>query len=164
MNSFEDVKALGDLAVAEILKTHVISVTPDTPILNIIRIFRDHNFEGIPVIKNGYLHGMVMRRDLLNLYFIQTRDLDESDTRKLFQLISLMDAKQPISSFMDSEPLTIRPDCKISKLAQMMSENDLYTFPVVQEKRRFSFKEKKQFIGIVTLTDMIPLLYEAICC
>lgn len=164
MQSFEDVKALGDLAVAEILKTEVISVSPDTSILNIIRIFRDYNFEGIPVVKNGYLKGMAMRRELLNLYFIQTRDLDESDTKKLFQLISLMDTKQPVSTFMDAEPLTVSPRFKVGKLAKIMLENDQFSFPVVKTSKSKSFKEKKKFIGIVTLTDMMPLLYEAMCC
>jgi CBS domain-containing protein len=164
MFNIQTVEALGDLTVAELLTTDVTSVKPDTPIIEIVRIFRDYNYEGIPVVKNGYLEGMAMRRELLNLYFIAERDLDEADTRKLFQLASLMDAaKQPVSSVMDSEPLTVHPDCKASRLAQLMLENDQFTFPVVTEKRGLFLQSKKRFIGIVTLTDMMPLLYEAIC-
>ena len=164
MFKIEDVDALGDLTVADILKTDVISVSSDTPIIRIIRIFRDHNFEGIPVVDNGILKGMAMRRELLNFYFIPTRDLDEGDTKKLFQLVSLMDPQHPVSSFMDLEPLTVMPNCKVSRLAQLMLENDLFSFPVINTKKTIFRKEKKQFIGIVTLTDMMPLLYEAICC
>ncbi len=165
MFSIKTVEALGNLTVADLLNTDVTTVEPDVPIIEIVRIFRDHNYEGIPIVQNGYLVGMAMRRELLNLYFITERDLDESDTRKLFQLASLMNAaKQPVSSFMDPEPLTVSPDCKASRLAQLMLENDLFTFPVTTKKRGLFFQPKKRFIGIVTLTDMMPLLYEAICC
>lgn len=164
MFSIKSVEALGDLTVADLLTTNVTTVEPDTPIVEIVRIFRNYNYEGIPVVKNNYLVGMAMRRELLNLYFITERDLDEADTRKLFQLVSLMDAaKQPVSFFMDTEPLTVHPDCKASRLAQLMLENDLFTFPVVTEKRGIFVQSKKKFVGIVTLTDMMPLLYEAIC-
>ena len=164
MFKIEDVQALGSLMVADILKTDVVTVTPNTPILEIIKIFRDHNFEGIPVVENGELKGVAMRRELLNFYFIPSRDLDEGDIKKLFQLVSLMDVNQPVSTFMKSEPLTVKPECKVSRLAQLMLENDMYSFPVANTKKAFFRKEKKQFIGIVTLTDMMPLLYEAICC
>ncbi|UCE06015.1 MAG: CBS domain-containing protein [bacterium] len=164
MFNIKTVEALGDLTVADLLTTDVTTVAPDSPIIEIVRIFRDYNFEGIPVVKKGYLVGMAMRRELLNLYFITERDLDEADTRKLFQLASLMDAaKKPVSFFMDTEPLTVPPDCKASRLAQLMLENDLFTFPVVTEKKSLFLQSKKRFIGIVTLTDMMPLLYEAIC-
>ena len=164
MFNLEIVQALGNLLVADILKTDVITVTPDTPILEIIRIFRDHNFEGIPVVENNELKGMAMRRELLNFYFIPSRDLDEGDINKLFQLVSLMDVNQPVTAFMNPDPLTVTPGCKVSRLAQLMLENDLFTFPVVRYKKSILRKDKKNFVGIVTLTDMMPLLYEAICC
>ena len=164
MFRIEDVRALGNLLVADIIKTEVVTVTSDTPLMEIIGIFRDHNFEGIPVVDNSELKGVAMRRELLNFYVIPSHDLDAADTKKLFQLVSLMDIQQPVSTFMNSEPLTIQPDFKVSKLAQLMLENDLFTVPVVRLKKSFFRNEKKQFIGIVTLTDMMPLLYEAICC
>jgi len=164
MFNIKTVEALGDLTVADLLTTNVTVVEPETPIIEIVRIFKEYNYEGIPVVQDGFLVGMAMRRELLNLYFITERDLDEGDTRKLFQLASLMDAaRQPVSSFMDPEPLTVHPDCKASRLAQLMLENDLFTFPVVTEKRSLFLQSQKRFIGIVTLTDMMPLLYEAIC-
>ena len=164
MFRIEDVQALGNLLVADIIKTDVVTVTSSTPLIEIIRIFRDRNFEGIPVVDNGFLKGVAMRRELLNFYVIPSRDLDEGDIRKLFQLVSLMDIQQPVSSFMKPEALTVQPDCKVSKLAHLMLDNDLFSVPVVKSKKTFLRNEKKRFIGIVTLTDMMPLLYEAICC
>jgi hypothetical protein len=88
-------------------------------------------------VDNGILKGVAMRRELLNFYVIPSRDLDEGDTRKLFQLVSLMDIKQPVADFMKSEPLTVEHDCKVSRLAQLMMENDFFSFPVVRIKRNF---------------------------
>lgn len=164
MFSHENVVALGELTVADLLTTSVISVPPETPIVEIVRIFRDHNYEGIPVVAGGLLKGMVYRRDLLNLYFVATRDFDEGDTKKLFKLVSLMSPNQPVASFMNTAPLTVLPDCKASRLSVIMLENDLFTLPVVEETKKLFIKSSKKFIGIVTLTDMMPLLYEAICC
>lgn len=164
MLKFEDAQALGDLLVAEIVKTDVITVPPSTPMLEIIRIFRDHNFEGLPVVENDELKGIAFRRELLNFYLVPSRDLDEADTRKLFQLVSLMDVNRPVSGFMETEPLSVTPNTKISRVAQMMLEYNLFTIPVVNRKRDFWRREKRLFVGIVTLTDMMPLLYEAICC
>lgn len=164
MSSYKNVEALGDLTVADLLTTSVITVLPDTPIVEIVRIFRNHNYEGIPVVENGILKGMAYRRELLSLYFVSTRDFDEGDTKKLFKLVSLMSPNQPVSSFMNIAPLTVLPDCKASRLSLLMLENDLFTLPVVEEKRSLFVQSKKKFIGIVTLTDMMPLLYEAICC
>jgi CBS domain-containing protein len=47
MFSIRSVEALGDLTVADILTTTVTTVAPDTPIIEIVRIFRDYNYEGI---------------------------------------------------------------------------------------------------------------------
>ena len=164
MFSSKTVEALGDLTVADLLTTSVTTVLPDTPIIEIVRIFRDHNYEGIPVVENRILKGMAYRRELLNLYFVSTRDFDEGDTKKLFSLASLMDPNQPVSSFMNAAPLTVLPNCKASRLSLLMLENDLFTLPVVEKGKSIFRKSKKKFIGIVTLTDMMPLLYEAICC
>ena len=164
MFNLEEVQALGDLLVADVAKTDVITVPPATPMLEIIRIFRDHNFEGIPVVEKDELRGMAYRRELLNFYFVPSRDLDESDTKKLFRLVSMLDVNQPVSTFMESNPITVTPDTKVSRLAQIMLENDIFTIPVVHTKKSFLRKHAKRFVGIVTLTDMMPLLYEAICC
>ena len=164
MSRLEEVQALGDLTVAEVLKTDVITVLPTTPMLEIIRIFRDHNFEGIPVVEKEILRGMALRRELLNFYFIPSRNLDEGDTRKLFRMVSMLDVNQPVSGFMNSDPLAVTPDTKVSRLAQVMLENDIYTIPVVHSRKTFWRKETNKFVGIVTLTDLMPLLYEAICC
>ena len=154
------IDALGDLVVADFLNTKPVTATSDSPMAEIVRMFLEHGFGGIPIVDNGFLQGMALKRDLLEIYFIPHHEVD--DTEKLMQLVSLMDPSKPVSEFMDPDSITVAPDCKAARLAQLMLKNDTFIFPVVREKRLLSFKTKKEFLGIVTLTDMLPLLYEAI--
>lgn len=148
------------MVVADLLNTDPITVTSDTPMVDLVRIFKDHNFEGIPVVDQGILKGMAMRRDLLEIYFIPHHEID--DTEKLLRLVSLLDPSKSVREFMDPYPITVTPTYKASRLAQLMLKDDVYVFPVIQGKKSHSPRIKMKFIGIVTLTDMIPLLYGAI--
>ena len=151
---------LGNLVVADFLNTQPITATSDTPMSEIVKIFLDHGFGGIPIVDDGILQGMAMKRDLLEIYFIPHHEVD--DTEKLIRLVSLMDPSKTVSEFMEPDPVTVTPACKASRLAQLMIKDDTFVFPVIKEKGLLPFKAKREFLGIVTLTDMLPLLYEAI--
>jgi len=154
------IKTFGDLVVADILNTDPFKATSDTPMVEIVRMFRDHDLEGIPIVEKGILQGMAMRRDLLGIYFIPHHEID--DIEKLVRLTSLMDPSKPVKQFMDFYPITVTPTYKASRLAQLMLKNDIFIFPVIRGKKRYFSKTKKEFLGIVTLADMVPLLYGAI--
>ena len=154
------IKTFGDLVVADILNTDPIKATSDTPMVEIVRIFRDHNLAGIPIVDRNILKGMAMKLDLLELYFIPHHEID--DMEKLLRLASLIDPSRSVKEFMDPQPIAITPTVKAYRLAQRMLKNDIFIFPVIEEKKRDSPKAKREFIGTVTLDDMIPLLYGAI--
>lgn len=154
------IDVLGNLVVADFLNTEPVTATSDTSMAEIVRVFLKHGFGGIPIVDDGFLKGMALKRDLLEIYFIPHHEVD--DTEKLMQLVSLMDPSKPVSEFMDPDSITVTPACKAARLAQLMLKNDTFIFPVIREKKLLSFKTKKEFLGIVTLTDMLPLLYEAI--
>lgn len=125
----------------------------------IVKIFLDHSFGGIPVVDDGLLQGMALKRDLLEIYFIPHHEVD--DTEKLLRLVSLMDPLKPVSEFMEPDPITVTPGYKASQLAQLMLKDDTFLFPVIKKKGLLPFTAKRKFLGIVTPTDMLPLLYEA---
>ncbi len=43
------------------------TVSPDTPIDAVVRALLDGNFNGVPVVEDGAVVGMITRRDLLRL-------------------------------------------------------------------------------------------------
>ena len=160
MKDTKIIEILGNLVVADFLNTQPITVTSNTPMVEIVKLFLDHGFGGIPVVDDGLLQGVAMKRDLLDIYFMPHHEVD--DTEKLLQLVSLMDPSRPVSEFMESDPITVTPAYKASRVAKLMLKDDTFLFPVIEKKGLLPFTAKREFLGIVTLTDMLPLLYEAI--
>ncbi|MCS7251659.1 MAG: CBS domain-containing protein [Anaerolineae bacterium] len=44
-----------------------ISVSPDTPVVEVVRLMRDHKFGGVPVVEEGHLVGIITETDLMEL-------------------------------------------------------------------------------------------------
>lgn len=54
-------------SVGEIMEVNPITVTPQTSILEVIRIMRMHHIRALPVVKNQELVGMVLERDFVQI-------------------------------------------------------------------------------------------------
>lgn len=53
--------------VRDIMKPDPMTVTPDTPTTNAIRLMREHKLGCLPVVKEGHLVGLVTERDLIEV-------------------------------------------------------------------------------------------------
>ena len=51
--------------VATMMKRHPICVTPDTDVFTLASILVSHRYRHLPVVEDGWLMGMVSRRDIL---------------------------------------------------------------------------------------------------
>jgi CBS domain-containing protein len=58
-------KELVKTTVEEIMSREVVTVNPDTPATEIVRIMRDKDLLRVPVVKEGKLVGIVSRSDIL---------------------------------------------------------------------------------------------------
>jgi CBS domain-containing protein len=58
-------KELVKTTVEEIMSPDVVTVSPDTPATDIVKIMRDNNLLRVPVVKEGKLTGIVSRSDIL---------------------------------------------------------------------------------------------------
>jgi len=47
------------------MSPEVVTVSPDTPATDIVKIMRDNNLLRVPVVKEGKLTGIVSRSDIL---------------------------------------------------------------------------------------------------
>lgn len=121
-----------------------LTVTPDTPLRELEKIFETHDFNGVPVLDNaGRLVGMVTKYDLLKA-FIFTPDAP------IPRYGLIMD--RPARSVMAPEPLTVRPDLPLSRLLQMLVEMQTKSFPVVEEGR---------LVGMISREDVLQALRRA---
>jgi len=61
------------IAVRDIMTTDLIVISPATTTLEAIRLMREHQISGLPVVEDGHLVGMVTERDFMHI----ARDLIE---------------------------------------------------------------------------------------
>jgi CBS domain-containing protein len=55
------------LAVREVMQSHVLTVDPETPTQDAIRLMREHRIGCLPVTKDGRLVGVLMERDFMDI-------------------------------------------------------------------------------------------------
>jgi CBS domain-containing protein len=55
------------VAVREIMQDRVLTVEPDTPTLDAIRLMREQKIGCLPVVKDGHLVGVLMERDFMDI-------------------------------------------------------------------------------------------------
>lgn len=157
-----DMKLLGELGrlvVADIMVTDVITVESDERLENVLKIFRDKGFKGVPVIRKSRLLGVAYAVDLLKAYFMSKSTI--LDINEAFTFVSLMNTKGTVDRFMCSRPVTVYPSDDIATISKKMAKIDTYTFPVV-EKGSVTPSDNGIFLGMVTLSDVIPLIYRAV--
>jgi CBS domain-containing protein len=67
--------------VGELIDGEVISVTPDTPLAEIVAIMESRRVKRVPVIENGHLVGIIARADLVRALLKRDRREHQRGTR-----------------------------------------------------------------------------------
>lgn len=63
-----------NIPVGELMSAPPVTVRPETPIDELVRLFAQHGYNGFPVVSEvGALHGLVTRVDLFKLYLLPYR-------------------------------------------------------------------------------------------
>jgi CBS domain-containing protein len=66
---------VADLPISEIMTRTVVTVAPDTPIMEVARLLLDHRIGGVPVIEDGQIIGMITESDLFRLIVVQQAEV-----------------------------------------------------------------------------------------
>lgn len=152
---------IGNKTVGEIMVVNGVTVTPETCMRKVVLLFNENRFEGIPVIQDGRLAGMAMRTDLLNMYFTLTSE-GTVQMRDTFRLTSILAPDHTVDHFMRTNVLTVVPEITVSRLSELMIRHDLYTFPVIRKPVSIFSSKLPEYLGIVTFSDLVPLLYDSV--
>lgn len=105
----------------------VITVTPETSILKIGKLLRDHDIRRLPVVNDkGSLVGIISDRDVRDASPSKATTLDMYEMRYLL-------AELKASAIMTSNPLTVRPTDTVEKTAMLMLDHKIGGLPVVDE-------------------------------
>jgi CBS domain-containing protein len=147
--------------VREIMDSEAETVAPDTPVEDVVRLLRENELPGVPVIDgDGRCVGIVTEADLvlpddqgdlhiphyINLFggtvFLEPLGRFEQRLRKAFA--------SKASDMMTSDPDTVGPDTSVRDAARLIHESGHNRLPVVDGDGRL--------VGVVTRVDVLGAL------
>jgi CBS domain-containing protein len=148
------------LTVREIMETGVPPVYPDDPIEHVVRLLRDHELPGVPVInEGGRCVGIITEADLILVG--ETEDLHLPHYIELFGGIVFLESTKKFeerlrkaigstaADVMTEDPITIEPDASVAEAARTIARAKHNRLPVVEHGR---------LIGVVTRVDVLDAL------
>ncbi|MGC2063645.1 MAG: CBS domain-containing protein [Thermodesulfovibrionales bacterium] len=126
----------------DIMTTTVTTVTPDTTVEELGRLFIDKGISGAPVLDaDGRLYGIVTENDLIR----QNRRFHIPTVFRLFDAfiplegsssieeeIRVMSASK-VSDICTRQVITVGPDASLQDIATIMSDKGIHLIPVLQE-------------------------------
>ena len=130
--------------VGERMSRPVIPVSPDTPINDVLAMFRKEHIRRAPVMKDGKLLGIVSERDLLNATPSSVTTLSVWELNYLISKVKVKDV-------MAKKVVTVDQDTPIEEAARIMADKKIGGVPVVSGKN---------VVGIITETDLFKIFLE----
>lgn len=142
--------------VAEAMSHDPITVQPETPINDVIKILAERHISGLPVLDaNRRLVGIISETDLM------WRETDVTPPAYIMLLDSVIYLENPgryekelhkalgqtVGEVMSSAPVTTTPDTPLSKAAKVMHDRKVHRLPVLDSSG--------QVVGILTRGDII---------
>lgn len=133
----------------------VVSVLPDTPLLDVAKILAEHNFDGVPVIdKDGLLVGIVTEYDLINktstvhlpTLQIVLRNLPQFRKEEAHFQEEILQLK--VTDIMNKEPLTVSPDVPYDEIIRLFKDHHrVNPIPVIDKDHKV--------LGVISRFDVL---------
>ncbi len=146
----------------DIMTTDVITVTPETEIIQAARLLLENKINGLPVVDDqGRLVGIVCQSDLIvqqkrvrvpSLFTFLDGYITLTSTRHFEREVEKIAASQ-VRQAMTPDPVCVTPDTVIEEVATLMVENNFHTLPVVADG---------QLVGIVGKEDMLRTIMQEV--
>jgi CBS domain-containing protein len=140
------------------MTTEVITVSPQTKVLDLARLLAHNKINGAPVVDDdGRMVGIVTQSNLI----------DRAKKFELPHVISILDAhfylERPstlkknleklmgnlVADIMTAPPVTITADTEVDEIATIMARRQVHTLPVLEDNK---------LIGIIGKIDIIRAL------
>jgi acetoin utilization protein AcuB len=123
----------------------VITIHPDTPMQDALRIMRQEHIRRLPVVnKRGQLVGIVSEMDLMQA------SPSDATTLSVWELNYLL-SKIKINEIMITEVKTVSTETPLEEAARIMADTKIGGLPVVRDG---------EVVGIITETDLFKIFLE----
>jgi acetoin utilization protein AcuB len=128
------------------MSTPAVTVLPDTPFQEALKLMHEHHFRRLPVVsKKNQLVGIVSERDLLHA------SPSPATSLSVWELNYLL-SKLTVEQLMTDHVITVSADTPIEIAARQMVDHRIGGLPVVDEERHV--------VGLLTETDVFRAFVE----
>lgn len=126
---------LPSIQVVDIMAKDVVIVNIGDSLENLVKLLREKDFHGYPVMEKDKLVGVVTKGDVFKI-------IGGKGLTNVFAT--------HISDIMTPHPITVSPETSLLEAAMLMKENNVHFLPIVEEGK---------VIGILSHTDVISQLF-----
>jgi len=154
------------LIAKSMMSTRVLSVSPETPLVNVHRIFVEEEIHGAPVVdETNAIQGVISSADLLRAV-VQEREAGGADSGYLREMMEFSSsgwqtmpddfqdrlAQLRVEDFMTRDVVSVAPDTPIAEVAQSMRRDRVHRVFVV---------DGEALVGVISALDLVALLEDA---
>lgn len=133
--------------IGRIMHTELITIHPDASLVEANDLIKNKNIDHLLVVNDkGKLVGLLSDRDLKQYWASPATSLSSHELTYLLEKIA-------VKSIMVEAIVTVGVDTTIERAAYIMQTNNINSLPVM---------EKDELVGIITSTDVMGVLLEAI--
>ncbi len=126
--------------VKDQMTTPALTLTPDTPFLDALKLMRERKIRRIPIVnEQGKILGIVSERDLLHAEPSPATSLSVWEMNYLLWKLRLGDV-------MTTAVITVTPLTKLQDAASLMIKHKIGGLPVIDAEERV--------VGVITETDI----------
>ncbi len=146
------------LKAKEIMTRKLITVSPETEIIQAAKILLENHINGLPVVdKTGNLVGILCQSDLIaqqkklpipSFFTILDGLITMSSVKQIEKQVQKI-AAITVAQAMTPNPITVKPDMDIEVVAALMVDKNFHTIPVVDEGK---------LVGIIGKEDILRTL------
>ena len=150
---------MAELNVGDVMQRDPVTISPDADLESLLRVLREHELPGVPVVEGDRLVGNVTENDLVlqsddasvhlphyfqlfgGIVFLEPLRHLEDQLRKVFA--------NRVSNMMTADVQTISPEASVHEAARQISRSGHNRLPVVEHGR---------LVGVITRVDALEAL------
>jgi len=149
------------------MEPRVVTVSADTPLLNVYRLLVAEDISGAPVVNDtGDVVGVVSTRDLLRTanethdeavvdlhYYEGVFSFQEDEWKTDIEDFEDRLSQRSVSEVMTTGVISVRPDAPVSDIAALMKKHRIHRVLVLDEDN-----DEQALVGLVSVFDLVELL------
>jgi len=146
------------LKVKDIMTRDVVTVSPETEILQAVKILLENHINGVPVVDaDGNLVGILCQSDLVaqqkkiptpSLFTLLDGFIPLTSLKHIEKEVQKI-AATSVTHAMTPDPVTVQSDATVEEVATLMVNKNFHTIPVMEEGK---------LVGIVGKEDILRTL------